>query len=294
MPLIDISGPAGEPVTSAEIKASARIDGAEFDSQIAIIIPALRHQAEARIGRRLITQTVELVLDEFPVADIDLTLPNVQSVISVKYLDVAGVEQTLASNLYSLDASSTPCWLLPAGDAGRRQRRARALRGRVWRYRRQCAGRYPALDDCPCLPSASAAGGHHFRHAGAAAVCRSLAGLSCRLAVDMRSGPSAGEFDQRVTLQTAAITRDAVGGPVEAFSDWVTVWAAVKVVSGRRATLAQQVGAAVTKEVHVRYRSGLSSALRVRFADGHVAKVSWVEDFLREGESVLVVEDLNG
>ena len=46
MPLIDVSGPSGEPVTSAEIKASARIDGAEFDSQIAIIIPALRHQAE--------------------------------------------------------------------------------------------------------------------------------------------------------------------------------------------------------------------------------------------------------
>ena len=81
MPLIDVSGPSGEPVTSAEIKASARIDGAEFDSQIAIIIPALRRQAEARIGRRLITQTVELVLDEFPVADIDLTLPNMQGVI---------------------------------------------------------------------------------------------------------------------------------------------------------------------------------------------------------------------
>ena len=28
MPLIDVSGPSGEPVTSAEIKASARIDGA--------------------------------------------------------------------------------------------------------------------------------------------------------------------------------------------------------------------------------------------------------------------------
>ena len=116
MPLIDISSPAGEPVTSAEIKASARIDGTDFDSQIAIIIPALRRQAEARIGRRLITQTVELVLDAFPVAEIDLTLPNVQSIVSVKYLDVAGVEQTVASNLYSLDASSTPCWLLPARD----------------------------------------------------------------------------------------------------------------------------------------------------------------------------------
>ena len=116
MPIIHISGQAGEPATTSEIKASARIDGAEFDSQIAIIILPLRRQAEARIGRRLITQTVELVLDEFPVADIDLTLPNVQSIVSVKYLDVAGVEQTVASNLYSLDASSTPCWLLPARD----------------------------------------------------------------------------------------------------------------------------------------------------------------------------------
>lgn len=116
MPLILIADPSGEPVTSAEIKASARIDGTDFDSQIAIIIPALRHQAEARIGRRLITQTVELVLDAFPVAEIDLTLPNVQSIVSVKYIDTAGVEQTLASNLYSLDSSSTPCWLLPARD----------------------------------------------------------------------------------------------------------------------------------------------------------------------------------
>lgn len=114
MPLIDISGPAGEPVTSAEVKAAARIDGSEFDAQIAIIIPALRRQAEARLGRRLITQTVELVLDAFPVADIDLKLPDVQSIASVKYIDAAGVEQTLASNLYSLDSDSTPCWLLPA------------------------------------------------------------------------------------------------------------------------------------------------------------------------------------
>jgi len=114
MPLIEISGPAGEPVTSAEIKAAARIDGSEFDSQLAIIIPALRHRAEALTGRRLITQTVELVLDAFPAADIDLLLPNVQSIVSVKYIDTAGVEQTLASNLYSLDSASTPCWLLPA------------------------------------------------------------------------------------------------------------------------------------------------------------------------------------
>ncbi len=114
MPLIQIVAPTAEPVTVQEVRDAAKIDDASFDASIAIIIPALRSQAEARTGRRMITQTVELVLDAFPAVDIDLQLPNVQSITSLKYLDTAGVEQTLASNLYSLDSSSTPNWLMPA------------------------------------------------------------------------------------------------------------------------------------------------------------------------------------
>lgn len=117
MPIILIAGPSGEPVTAAEVKASARIDGSEFDSEIALLIAAVRQDAEHRLGRRLITQTVELVLDAFPAAEIDLGLPDVQSIASVKYLDAAGVEQTLASNAYSLvdqGAAVAPTWLLPA------------------------------------------------------------------------------------------------------------------------------------------------------------------------------------
>lgn len=119
MPLILVSGPAGEPVTSAEVKASARIDGTEFDAEIALLIPAVRQDAEHRLGRRLITQTVELVLDAFPAAEIDLRFPDVQSITSVKYLDAAGVEQTLAGTDYSLvdqGAEVSPTWLLPAND----------------------------------------------------------------------------------------------------------------------------------------------------------------------------------
>lgn len=117
MPLILITPPAVEPVTADEVKTSARIDGAEFDGQIAMIIPAMRGQAEHMLGRRLITQTVELVLDKFPdVVDVDLLLPDVQSVVSVKYYDAAGVLQTLDSAAYSLDSESTPCWLLPVSD----------------------------------------------------------------------------------------------------------------------------------------------------------------------------------
>ena len=112
MPLILIAAPATEPVTSAEVKTSARIDGTEFDTQIAIIIPAIRAAAEHELGRRLITQTVEMVLDEFPTNEIDLTLPDAKSITSVKYLDDSGVEQTLSGAVYSLDDDSTPSRVL--------------------------------------------------------------------------------------------------------------------------------------------------------------------------------------
>lgn len=113
MALITITPPAVEPVSLAEVKDAGRIDGTEFDAQIALLIPSIRLQAEHNLGRRLITQTVELVLDEFPCEDIDLLLPDVQSVTSVKYRDSTGTEQTYISTAYSLDSDSTPCWLLP-------------------------------------------------------------------------------------------------------------------------------------------------------------------------------------
>jgi SPP1 family predicted phage head-tail adaptor len=108
----------------------------------------------------------------------------------------------------------------------------------------------------------------------------------------MRFDP--GRLDQRVTLQQASASRDAEGGPVETWADVATVWADVRPVGARSITRGQQAGAAVSKEVTIRWRSGLSSAMRVLFADGSAAKVSWVEDWPREARSVLVVEDLNG
>ncbi len=113
MALIIITPPAVEPVTVSEVKDSARIDGAALDAQIAILIAAFRAQAEHTLGRRLITQTVELALDAFPAdSDIDLLLPDVQSIVSVTYYDESEALQTIAADQYSLDAISVPCWLL--------------------------------------------------------------------------------------------------------------------------------------------------------------------------------------
>ncbi len=113
MPLIQINAPGAEPVTVNDIKAAARIDDAYFDAALtAMLIPAIRRMAEHRLGRRLITQTVELVLDGFPPEHIDLRLPNAQAIVSLKYLDTSGVEQSLAGAVYQLDSDSQPSRVL--------------------------------------------------------------------------------------------------------------------------------------------------------------------------------------
>jgi uncharacterized phiE125 gp8 family phage protein len=118
MPLITITPPDAEPVSVEDVKIAARLDAESFDDQMALLlIPAIRREAEHRLGRRLITQTVELVLDKFPDGEIDLLLPSVQSITSVKYLDSAGAEQTVINTDYSLDNATSPARVLLDIDA---------------------------------------------------------------------------------------------------------------------------------------------------------------------------------
>ena len=50
----------------------------------------------------------------------------------------------------------------------------------------------------------------------------------------------------------------------------------------------------VRKAVTIRWRSGVSAAMRLKFSDSTTAKVHWVEEYRRDGRLVLVCEDLNG
>jgi SPP1 family predicted phage head-tail adaptor len=104
---------------------------------------------------------------------------------------------------------------------------------------------------------------------------------------------AAGRLDQRITLQTSAINRDSLGGATETWVDTATVSARVSPLSGRRMAQAQQVGSAVSKQVEIRWRAGITAAMRIRFADGRVAKVSWFEEHKREGWLIMVCEDID-
>lgn len=115
MALIHISGPADEPVTLAQAKMQCRVVTNDEDALFsAIYIPAAREAAEHRLGRLLVDQTKELVIDRFPAGEIDLQLPDVSAIVSVKYLDTAGDEQTMDPAAYSLETDPGRSWLHPA------------------------------------------------------------------------------------------------------------------------------------------------------------------------------------
>ena len=105
--------PAAEPLTLDEVKFQCKIDIADYDMQLYDLIASVREFAEHLIGRAFITQQWEYTLDSFK-DRIELPMPTLQSVQSVKYLDENGVLQTLASSEYQVITSELVGAIVPA------------------------------------------------------------------------------------------------------------------------------------------------------------------------------------
>lgn len=105
---IQTLAPTIEPLSLAEAKAQLRIAHGDDDGLIGSYIGAVRQAAEDYLARGLLTQTWKLTGPAF--AD-QMWLPMaapLQSVSSVKYYDTAGVLQTLATTVYTVDTVSRP------------------------------------------------------------------------------------------------------------------------------------------------------------------------------------------
>jgi uncharacterized phiE125 gp8 family phage protein len=111
-----ITPPATEPVTTAEAKLHCKVDHEEENALVDGYIGAARAQCEHILGRSIMPQTWELVLDSFPLdGDIELLNPTIISITSIKYIDAnTGTEVTLAVNQYALDKDNEPGWVMPA------------------------------------------------------------------------------------------------------------------------------------------------------------------------------------
>lgn len=102
MSLVLVTPPADEPVTLDEAKTYLVVEHNRDDTRIASLIRAVRQTLDGRdgwLGRALITQVWDLRLDRF-CSQMMVPLPPLQEVVSVKYLDVSGAEQTMSAANY--------------------------------------------------------------------------------------------------------------------------------------------------------------------------------------------------
>jgi uncharacterized phiE125 gp8 family phage protein len=106
------TAPEVEPVTLAELKAQLRISDAGEDALLNTYIVAAREFFERSTNIVMVTQTWELHLDRFPCGNFELPKPPLRQVNSVKYIDIAGAEQTVDVSVYQADNVSRPGRLL--------------------------------------------------------------------------------------------------------------------------------------------------------------------------------------
>ena len=99
MPTKIITEPTFEPVTLQEAKDHLRITHLLEDNLITLAITTARMMAESYTQRAICQKTIECHRDHFGYV-MELPFPAVSAVTSIKYDDIYGVEQTLASTEY--------------------------------------------------------------------------------------------------------------------------------------------------------------------------------------------------
>lgn len=112
--------PAQLAVSLPEAKVQLREDGTAQDELIETFIGAAVDRLERATDRQLVTATWKLLVDRFPRGREAMRLEKcpIQSVTSLKYFDLAGMQQTLVEGTdYEVDTDSEPGRIVPAVDA---------------------------------------------------------------------------------------------------------------------------------------------------------------------------------
>jgi SPP1 family predicted phage head-tail adaptor len=73
----------------------------------------------------------------------------------------------------------------------------------------------------------------------------------------------AGALDQRITLQHRSATLDALGQATESWVDMATVWASAQPLRGREFFAAGAMQSEASVRFRIRYRAGVTGAMRV-------------------------------
>lgn len=129
MPLQLITAPYAEPLHLADATSHLKQYAGVDDAHILATVIAARKTAESKTWRQLVAARYKQVLDSFPGIGLFgvpwgkvYTMPRnaiclercpLLTVESITYLDMAGVRQTVADTLYTVDYSSEPARITP-------------------------------------------------------------------------------------------------------------------------------------------------------------------------------------
>lgn len=125
MALIQITPPTAEPMDLAEAKLQLREVTSDQDAFVAAAVSAAREFAENFTRKQLVNARWKQVMDAFPfgvTSDAPCARPPnaiylergpVTQVVSIKYLDMEGIEQTVDPATYTVDYSSDPVRITP-------------------------------------------------------------------------------------------------------------------------------------------------------------------------------------
>lgn len=81
-------------------------------------------------------------------------------------------------------------------------------------------------------------------------------------------GMQAGKLDRRIQLLTVSEEVDASGGPKEVVTPYgPKIWARAYDLTGREFIAAQQINAEITTKFTVRFRSDITTRMRVQWRD---------------------------
>jgi len=129
VPEICLIAPVGECINVLEARADRRIDYADDDAKLKLLIAVARQTAEMRTKLQLLHARYKLVLNAFPGSDwcnpslmtrgavpsfaIQLPRSPLVDVISIEYIDMNGDLQTMPPADYIVNAALTPAVITP-------------------------------------------------------------------------------------------------------------------------------------------------------------------------------------
>ena len=113
MTIAELTPPAAEPITLADVKAHLRLDTADEDTLLGALVRAAREHLEGQTGLAMIVRSFRLYLDDWPETRvIQIARGPVQTIESVTVYDAAGLPVVTDTAGYVLDGTARPARLV--------------------------------------------------------------------------------------------------------------------------------------------------------------------------------------